>query len=419
MLPIQIDPFDPPAASPESWAAYHPFRRAVAAELSPDEPMLSDADIQFEMQRVDPLWESRRWLALVGTEVIGSLRVGFRRPGTPNAAEHEPFLNGGGSVRADARRRGVGALLLREVQALMHRLDKTVLTLSAHAAPGHAFLTHVGAAEKFSMVESRAVLAQLDWVSLREWEATAEKLGLVWERHAGRIPRNMLLALLSVFTTLFADMPIGALEMPTIRSEISGYDQWYETIERVGGAHYLIVLRAPDGSVAGLTEAGWDSRIPDIAYQQLTAVAHPWRGHGLARALKARMLRQVHSHHPEVKMMSTGNAETNAAMLSINARVGFTVRRRIVDYQIKRTELDAWFGATALGGLLAHDPGLRSRAAKSCSSDAAQGTGAYATPNIGGSHDHLGPLKGGIGSPLTSLCCGLPRASRNGRRVGQ
>jgi hypothetical protein len=65
-------------------------------------------------------------------------------------------------------------------------------------------------------------------------------------------------------------------------------------------------------------------------------------GCGLARGLKAALLRQVHACHPEAKVMSTCNAEVNAPILSINARVGFAVRRRIVDYQITRTVLDGW-----------------------------------------------------------------------------
>jgi GNAT superfamily N-acetyltransferase len=342
MPPIEIVPFDPSAASPERWAAFHVYRRAIAAELRPDDPVLDDAEFQSEMQRGEPLWGFRRWLALAGGEIIGFFRAGFRRPGTPNAAEHSPFLWGRGAVQAQARRRGAGTLLLREAHALMHALDKTVLTLAAHTAPGHAFLTQVGAVAKHAVVENRATLSQLDWARLRRWKAAAEERGLVWERHAGRVPREVLLTLLPVFTDLFADMPIGGLEMPPIRWEINGYDQWYETLERVGGAHHLVMLRAPDGSVAGLSEAAWDERIPDIVYQQLTAVARPWRGRGLARALKAAMLQQVHAHQPEAKVISTSNAEDNAPILSINARVGFKVHRRSVDYQVTRAALDAW-----------------------------------------------------------------------------
>jgi hypothetical protein len=114
-----------------------------------------------------------------------------------------------------------------------------------------------------------------DWPRLRQWEDGAAAQGLAWERHAGRVPRDVLVALLAVFTELFADVPLGGLETGPIRWKMNGYDLWYETLERVGGAHHLVLLRAPDGSVAGLSEAGWDSRTPSIVRQQLTAVARP------------------------------------------------------------------------------------------------------------------------------------------------
>jgi hypothetical protein len=49
------------------------------------------------------------------------------------------------------------ALLLRDVDRLMHDLDKTVLTTSSQIEPRHAFLKYVGAVEKRCTVEQRAV----------------------------------------------------------------------------------------------------------------------------------------------------------------------------------------------------------------------------------------------------------------------
>ena len=72
----------------------------------------------------------------------------------------------------------------------------------------------------------------------------------------------------------------------------------------------------------------------------LTAVARPWRGRGIGRALKAAMLRQVHEAHPGGTVIGTNNAEANTPILSINARVGFKVARRDVDYQVTRAALD-------------------------------------------------------------------------------
>ena len=63
---------------------------------------------------------------------------------------------------------------------------------------------------------------------------------------------------------------------------------------------------------------------------------------GLARAMKAAMLRQVHESHPEAESMGAGNGEMNAAMRSIDARAGFKPHRDLVEYQAGRGALDLW-----------------------------------------------------------------------------
>jgi RimJ/RimL family protein N-acetyltransferase len=112
-------------------------------------------------------------------------------------------------------------------------------------------------------------------------------------------------------------------------------------MDRIEGGHHLVLLREPGGAVIGMSEASWDSRSPKIVHQSFTAIARPWRGRGLARAIKAAMLRQIRASHPAAEEMRTFNAESNAAILSVNKRLGFSMRRRHVDYQIRRTELDA------------------------------------------------------------------------------
>ena len=341
-MTIHIAPFDPHTVSDELWAAFNETRRAIDREFLPDEPILDDDETRREVQRTNPMVEFRRWVAMEGDEVAGAIRAAFRRPGTPHEEEYARFLWAGGGVRASSRRRGVGTLLLREVHGSMHALDKTVLTMSTQTEPGHAFIKHIGAVEKHRTVEQRAVFADLDWPRLRQWEDGAAARGSSWECYAGRVPRDVLVDLLPVFTEFFADVPLGGLETGPIRREINDYDLWYETLERLGGAHHLLLLRTADGSVAGLSEAGWDIRAPSIVRQQLTAVARPWRGREVGRALKAAMLRQVHQTHPEATVIGTNNAEVNAPILSINARVGFKVAWRNVDYQVTRDVLDEW-----------------------------------------------------------------------------
>jgi len=42
-----------------------------------------------------------------------------------------------------------------------------------------------------------------------------------------------------------------------------------------------------------MCKSWWDARFPERVSQYLTAVSRPWRGRGLAKALKARLLRLV------------------------------------------------------------------------------------------------------------------------------
>src|SRR5215469_11029472 len=207
VMTIRIVLFDPHTASDELWAAFNETRRGIAREFWPDEPILDDAETRREVQTTNPMVEFRRWVVMEGEEVAGSIRAAFRRPGTPHEEDYARFLWASGGVRASSRSRGIGTLLLREVHRLMHALDKTVLTMSAQTEPGHAFIKYFGAVEKHCTVEQRAVFADLDWPRVRQWEDRAAAQGLSWARYAGRVPRDVLVDLLPVFTELFADVP--------------------------------------------------------------------------------------------------------------------------------------------------------------------------------------------------------------------
>jgi len=57
MAHIEIHAFDPQTASPELWRSFHACRRALAAELDPDDPLLGDVETEIEMRRADPLYD--------------------------------------------------------------------------------------------------------------------------------------------------------------------------------------------------------------------------------------------------------------------------------------------------------------------------------------------------------------------------
>lgn len=345
--PVEVRFFDPHAASAALWARYHHYRRLRAEEDLPGEPVLSDADFEHIVLKPWPLIESRRFIALRADEVVANLYVESAREGSPNYETRVPFIKLGGGVLQPLRRRGVATSLLRPLLAFMQAQHKRTATLDVHLTEAHAFLATLGATEKHRYFENRLPLDGLDWNALARWKAGTLPAGLRWEVHAGRVPMDRLAQLMEPFTTLINDIPLGQLDLPPMRYDLQDHVSWYQELDRNSGEHLLVLLTDDDGQVAAVCNAHWDGRFPDRVFQALTAVARPWRGRGLAKAVKAAMLGLVRQRHPEVRMIVTSNAEVNAPMLSINQRLGFAMHRRHGSYQIDPQTLQAFLASRA------------------------------------------------------------------------
>ena len=73
--------------------------------------------------------------------------------------------------------------------------------------------------------------------------------------------------------------------------------------------------------------------------QNLTGVKEEYRGRGLGKWLKAAMLEWIKEEYPEVQIIVTGNATTNAPMLAINKRLGFKEYKSGTAYKFQVDEL--------------------------------------------------------------------------------
>lgn len=340
---IETRPFDPHTASAHDWAKLHTYRRARQEEDHPGEPAMSNAEFEHDLRLRRPLHESQRIMALRDGEFVGNLILGFRRPGSPGGEDYAPFVDVWGGVLSPHRRQGAGKALLGELLSFMQGSGKTMATMKVHTPDGHAFMAAIGARCNYRSAENRLSFDALDWNELARWQAQALVPGsdLAWEVHAGRVPMERLATLMEPFSALINEQPLDSLDIPRMRYELQGYATWYEDMDRRGGEHFLVLLRRGD-QVAAMCDASWDARFPERVYQQLTAVARPWRGKGLAKGVKAAMLNLVRERHAQVRTMITHNAKANAPMLSINQRLGFAVHRQDGTYQIGRDDLQTF-----------------------------------------------------------------------------
>jgi RimJ/RimL family protein N-acetyltransferase/GNAT superfamily N-acetyltransferase len=344
---LRIVSFDPLTAGRSDWARFHSYRHARRAESEPDEPVISDAEVEEEERQRHPHVIRLRWLALDEGRVVGSSVAILPTQGSPGYAERARFLNAFGGVLGAVRRRGVGTRLVNQVHAVMCERAQTTLTMMTHEADGHAFLQRMGAQQKISNIESRLQCDRLDEAQLVAWEkaALASHQGLALDAYHGRVPFEVVEPLLPALSALHEDAPWGDLDHAPALLDISHYREWYRQLDRIGGAHHLVLLRESDGQLVGVSEAAWDPRIPERAWQLFTGVRRQSRRGGLAKCVKAALLRQVRASHPSITEMITSNASENAAMLAVNARIGFAFFRTLGTYQIERDVLGAWLSS--------------------------------------------------------------------------
>lgn len=331
----------PKSATLEEWRAFHAYLRLRAAEENPDDPIIDDDVRQRDMQIDWPLFETHRVLALIDGQIVGSLAMWTRRKGTADYEAHAQHITADAGVRMSARRQGIGTVLLGELTAFMRERGFVTATLSARVGDGTMFLAAIGAIEKHRMVENRLDLSQVDGRMLHAWEAGGTSVeGLSWEIHAGRVPLDRYAALIPQLTVMLNSMPLGDLDIPPFRLDLDQIKAWYAEMDAHGGDHMMVVLNA-GAEIVAVSEANWVSDYPDRAFQNLTAVAPAWRGRGLAKAVKARLLRAVCERRPSIRLVVTSNANVNAAMLAINAQLGFAQHRDVRTFQIARDAIEA------------------------------------------------------------------------------
>jgi RimJ/RimL family protein N-acetyltransferase len=84
---------------------------------------------------------------------------------------------------------------------------------------------------------------------------------------------------------------------------------------------FMVAVDAETGRVVGYASLTFPPGVSHHAFHDMTAVARPWRGRGVASALKRATIDWAVRHGLEY--LETDNDEANAAMRAINARLGY------------------------------------------------------------------------------------------------
>jgi GNAT superfamily N-acetyltransferase len=259
--------------------------------------------------------------ALLGEEVVGALRVLLPTKDNPTVG----ILDVG--VHPDHRRRGIGSTLLAEGVRLATAAGRTELITEIDepgpGVAGRAFVLRHG--WTCGLVETRRdLLLPADEQRLSALEAEARRAGrgydiVTWR---DRTPDALLDDRAVLEQRMSTDAPHGGL--PVEEEHWDGERiREYEAAHIARGRTVLSAGAVKEGRLVAFTDLAVRLAGPERASQSGTLVLLEHRGHRLGALLKAAVLRELAATMPQVRRITTYNAEDNAPMVAVNETLGF------------------------------------------------------------------------------------------------
>jgi GNAT superfamily N-acetyltransferase len=252
-------------------------------------------------------------------------------------------------VDKDHRRRGLGRALLANIVRAAGDREEILLGswVNDRIPAGNEFARRIGATEGLNNRGSRAKLAEIDRTLVGAW-ARLDPPGyrLLWID--GDVPDDQMRNVMKAYD-LMNTAPRGELQHGDWHATEEEIRQWDRTRNANGAVrHLLLAVEDATGVAVGFTEVNRHPDIPWIVGQQGTAVDPAHRGHGIGKWIKGAMIERIFREWPDATVIQTGNAYSNAPMLSINDRLGFKVTWSTMVWQLKIADARKYLEARGL-----------------------------------------------------------------------
>ena len=281
--------------------------------FSADEVRAAEGFTTYRIQRV---------AALVGDEVVAQGTMNLPTVDNPDLS-YMTF-----SVRPAYRRRGLGALLLADLENRARAAGRSVLQVSSQVAVGRVdpavsfAATHGYAAGRvelrndldFTAGEIDQVLAPLEAEAAGMPQADDYDLLSWWDQ----VPDEWIDERARVQAPMVIDAPSGDLQVAQEVWDAARVREYFAVAHAQGRRMVeTVAVHRPTGSIAAFTTLSTPAQNPGLAYQ-LDRVVKEHRGRRLGQLFKAANLRALLGRVPQATRVTTWNAEVNQPMLRVN-----------------------------------------------------------------------------------------------------
>jgi len=324
---VSVREWDPRAASSGEITSLVETLNAVLTVDLPDDPPWQDVQVKEYLAETMPGERRICWIAederLPEGEAQILAHVGILLRGDMGVLEV--------LVHPSLRRRGLGRQMVAMAVRRAYLEGFSLIGVEAiGGTPALAFFEALGFEREYVETRSVLTLSKVDWDQLHAMaEGIAE--GYRIEYYQGGPPESLFEAYAQA--KLEAEDGAEDLDLAPRSSDPERLRESLSTLHKRGLKPYIVLaIHEATGVVAGLTEVVVPAQHPQRADQYDTIVVRDHRGHGIDRALKARMLFELRTAEPDLLEVQTWNAHNSESMLKVNAELGFQPDRDWYEY---------------------------------------------------------------------------------------
>lgn len=253
-------------------------------------------------------------------------------------------------VHPRAARRGHGTAVLRHLEKRAVAAGRTVLTAEASWAydlPGGrlgdgtlvgplAFAARHGYALALEdVMRELALPVDTGLLDALAEQAAPHHAAYTLRTFAGPVPEELVTGWAALVATLGTEAPQGDLELEDEVVDPALVREREAVLAAQGRTRYACVALDATGEVVAFSDLAAGEPPTERAYQWGTLVRPDHRGHRLGLACKVANLRQTLALRPDLRRLTTYNAEVNAPMIGVNAQLGFRPVERLGELQKK------------------------------------------------------------------------------------
>ncbi|HIJ56099.1 MAG TPA: GNAT family N-acetyltransferase [Deltaproteobacteria bacterium] len=320
--------FTPKDASESLWAAYFTLSETIFREFNQRGRLPNREAVRLRFSTHNPLYTVKRWLVFDETgSAAASASLSYDTELSPDYESSSHIGQIQIAVVPSYRRKKIATALLKHMIETASAMGKDTVRADVDNSTGLDYCKYLRGELVHKEVQHRLYSEDVDWQLVDNWLAKGRSRSLHTAIESFQdCPEKDIGEFSRIYTEIINQRPVGDMEQELITTPESRRIEEHN-YKRRGIEWHTMISREHDGQISAMTDLMYNPEEPHRIHQYFTGVPARYRRKGLAKRLKAEMLRYIKEAFPDAEYITTSTAKENKPMRAINKQLGFMPKK--------------------------------------------------------------------------------------------